>query len=343
MEKFMIKEIKEGVEVTASFKNRLEEFNQIGQKIIKFDPQNIVFVARGTSNHAANWGKYYIESQVGIPVSLCAPSLFTIYKLPPNLKNSVVFAISQSGESEDICEVIEVANKQGALTIGITNNPESKLSKIAQECFFLNAGIEKSVAATKTYLAQLASLYFISNALKGRKSIEEFDKIIAGMRNILEREEEIKEKVKPYKFMEHCAVLGRGFNLPTAMEAALKLKETSYVISQGYSSADFMHGPLALVSDGFPIFFFASKGESLANSIETLNILKEKGSSIFLFSNELSLAKDYDGIFIECEISEYVSPILLIYPAQFFAYHLAILKGRDPDNPRNIRKVTITK
>ncbi len=342
-EKFMIKEIREGFSIIKSYKDRWEEFTEVSKRIKSFDFQNIVFVARGSSDNAATWGKYYIESHLRIPVSLCAPSLFTIYKLPPNLKSSLVIAISQSGESDDICEVVNNANEQGALTIGITNNPQGKLAHIAKINIFLNSGIEKSVAATKTYLSQLVSIYFLTNTLIGRNTLPEFDKILNAMEDILKREEEIKEKVKPYKYMEHCAVLGRGFNLSTALETALKLKETSYIIAQPYSSADFMHGPLALASEGFPVFFFVPKGESIEHSLEVLKTLKEKGSDIFIFTNEINLLKEYDGIYINCDAPEYVTPIPFIYPAQFFAYYLAEIKGRDPDNPRNIRKVTITR
>lgn len=343
-EKFMIKEIRESLIVLKDYKNRWEEFTDISKKIKSHNFQNIIFVARGSSDNAATWGKYYLESQLKVPVSLCAPSLFTIYKLPPNLKSSLVIAISQSGESEDICEVINTANNQGALTLGITNNPDGKLTKITQLNILLKAGIEKSVAATKTYLAQLTSIYFLTNALIGRNPLEEFDKILGAMEDILKKEEEIKEKVKPYKFMEYCVILGRGFNLATALETALKFKETSYIIAQAYSSADFMHGPLALATEGFPIFFFVPKGESFSHSLDVLNTLKEKGSDLFIFSNEHSLAdRGYDGIYINCDIPEYLSPILFIYPAQIFAYYLAEIKGRDPDNPRNIRKVTITR
>ncbi|MGB9767533.1 SIS domain-containing protein [Dictyoglomus sp.] len=342
-EKFMIKEIREGFSIIKSYKDRWEEFVEVSKRIKSLDFQNIVFVARGSSDNAATWGKYYMESHLRVPVSLCAPSLFTIYKLPPNLKSSLVIAISQSGESDDICEVVNNANKQGALTIGITNNPQGKLAQIAKINIFLNSGIEKSVAATKTYLSQLVSIYFLTNTLIGRNILPEFDKILNTMEDILKREEEIKEKVKPYKYMEHCAVLGRGFNLSTALETALKLKETSYIIAQPYSSADFMHGPLALASEGFPVFFFVPKGESMEHSLEVLKTLKEKGSDIFIFTNEIDLLKEYDGIYINCDIPEYITPIPFIYPAQFFAYYLAEIKGRDPDNPRNIRKVTITR
>ncbi|MCX7720378.1 MAG: SIS domain-containing protein [Dictyoglomus thermophilum] len=342
-EKFMIKEIREGLHIIKNYKNRWEEFVEVSNKIKSFEFHNIIFVARGSSDNAATWGKYYMESHLKIPVSLCAPSLFTIYKLPPNLKSSLVIAISQSGESDDICEVVRKANEQGALTIGITNNPQGKLAQIAQINIFLNSGVERSVAATKTYLSQLAAIYFLTNSIIGRNALEEFDKILNAMEDIQKREEEIKEKVKPYKYMEHCAILGRGFNLSTALETALKLKETSYIIAQAYSSADFMHGPLALASEGFPVFFFVPKGESMEHSLEVLGTLKEKRSDIFIFTNEAELIKEYEGIYIDCDVPEYVTPIPFIYPAQIFAYYLAEIKGRDPDNPRNIRKITITR
>ncbi|MGB9857655.1 MAG: SIS domain-containing protein [Dictyoglomaceae bacterium] len=343
MQKYMYKEIKEGMEVLERFKERKEELKKLAEEIRKYDPKNIVLVARGTSDNAAVWGKYYIESYVKIPVSLSAPSLYTIYHKPPILKNSLVIAISQSGESEDICEVVREANSQNAFTLGITNNPESKLANLSKKVLFLSAGEEKSVAATKTYLAQLGALYFLVNSWIRKDNSDEFDNLISSLKEVVEREEEIKEKTVPYKFMEHCAILGRGYNLASALEMALKLKETSYILAEPYSSADFLHGPLALAVHGFPIFFFVPKGESLSHSYEVIRLLEEKGVDLFIFSNEESLFSKFNGFFIKSNIPEEITPILFILPAQFFAYFLTILKGLDPDQPRYLKKITITK
>ncbi|MCX7845730.1 MAG: SIS domain-containing protein [Dictyoglomaceae bacterium] len=343
MEKYMYKEIKEGVEVLEKIEERKGEFKNIVEEIKEFNPNNIILVARGTSDNAGIWGKYYIESYVKIPVSLCAPSLYTIYHNPPVIKNSLVIAISQSGESEDICEVIKEANNQKAFTLGITNNLKSKLAKISKKVIFLNAGEEKSVAATKTYLAELGVLYFLVNYWTNRDYLKEFKELILSLREVLEREEEIKEKTIPYKFMEHCAILGRGYNLASALEMALKLKETSYILAEPYSSADFLHGPLALVSHGFPVFLFASKGESIIHSKEVIKILEEKNVDLFVFSNEETLFNKYNGFFIKSDIPEEISPLLFILPVQLFAYFLTILKNLDPDQPRFLKKITITK
>lgn len=343
MEKFMYKEIKEGVEVLEKIEERKGEIERIVEEIKDYNPQNIILVARGTSDNASIWGKYYIESYVKIPVSLCAPSLYTIYHNPPVLKNSLVIAISQSGESEDICEVINEANNQEAFTLGITNNPNSKLAKISNKVIFLNAGEEKSVAATKTYLAELGVLYFLVNYWINRNYFKEFKELVISLKEILEREKEIKEKTTSYKFMEHCAILGRGYNLATALEMALKLKETSYILAEPYSSADFLHGPLALVSHGFPVFLFVPKGKSILHSKEVIKILEEKNVDLFIFSNEESLFNKYNGFFIKSDIPEEITPLLFILPAQFFAFFLTILKNLDPDQPRFLKKITITK
>ncbi|MEN2983433.1 MAG: SIS domain-containing protein [Dictyoglomaceae bacterium] len=343
MEKYMYKEIKEGVEVLEKIEERKDEIKSIVEEIREYNPQNIILVARGTSDNASIWGRYYIESYIKIPVSLCAPSLYTIYHTPPILKNSLVIAISQSGESEDIYEVIKEANKQKAFTLGITNNSESKLAKISKRLIFLNAGEEKSVAATKTYLAELGVLYLLVNLWINRDYLKEFKDLISSLKEILKREEEIREKTIPYKFMEHCAILGRGYNLATALEMALKLKETSYILAEPYSSADFLHGPLALVSHGFPVFLFAPKGESISHSKEVIKILEEKNVDLFIFSNEESLFNIYNGFFINSNIPEEISPLLFILPAQFFSYFLTTLKNLDPDQPRFLKKITITK
>ncbi len=343
MEKYMYKEIKEGVKVLEKIKERKDEIKSIVEEIKEYNPKNIILVARGTSDNAGVWGKYYIESYIKIPVSLCAPSLYTIYHNPPILKNSLVIAISQSGESEDICKVIKEANNQNAFTLGLTNNLDSKLAKISKKVLFLDAGEEKSIAATKTYLAELGALYFLVNQWINRDNSKEFERLILSLREILERDEEIKEKTNPYKFMEHCAVLGRGYNLATALEMALKLKETSYILAEPYSSADFLHGPLALVSHGFPMFLFVPKGESITHSKEVIKILEEKNVDLFIFSNEESLFNKYNGFFIKSDIPEEISPLLFILPAQFFAYFLTILKNLDPDQPRFLKKITITK
>jgi len=343
MERFMYKEIKEGIDVLERLNERKEEFKKLIDEFINFNPKIIILVARGTSDNACVWGRYYIESYLKIPVSLSAPSLYTIYHNPPIIKDSLVIAISQSGESDDICEVIKEANLQGAFTLGITNNPNSKISNLARRIILLNAGEEKSVAATKTYIAQLGVLYFLINIWIKRDTHYEFKNLIYSLKEVLKREDEIKEKVIPYKFMEHCAVLGRGYNLATSLEMALKLKETSYILAEPYSSADFLHGPLALASHGFPIFFFVPKGESLSHSIEIIKILEEKKVDLFLFSNEESLFNKYNGFFIRSEIPESITPILFIFPSQLFAYFLTEIKNLNPDEPRYLRKVTITR
>src|SRR5947209_5536048 len=238
-------------------------------------PKLIVLAARGTSDNAAQFGRYLLEITTGIPVSLAAPSIATLYKAEIDYTDALVVAISQSGESTDTNVVLEKARAQGALTIGITNEARSSITRIAERIFLVRAGREKSVAATKTYTGQVLMLYLLAYALEGDVKISDLEKLPDWADAALRLEKEIRALSERYRFMDHAAVVGRGLNYSNAFEFALKLMETCYVIAERFSSADFLHGPIALVEPNFPVFLFAPSGVTWSSMKEMLARLRE--------------------------------------------------------------------
>ena len=237
-------------------------------------PRLVVLVARGTSDNAALFGRYLLEITTGIPVSLAAPSIATLYEARVDYRDALVVGISQSGESTDTNLVLERAREQGALTLGITNESGSTLARIAEHVFLVRAGREKSVAATKTYTGQMLMMYLLAYALGGGVRIADLERIPDVVQAALTLEAEIDALAERYRFMRHAVVVGRGLNYANAFEMALKLMETCYVVAERFSSADFLHGPIALVEQSFPVFAFAPPGKTWTSIGETLTKLQ---------------------------------------------------------------------
>jgi glucosamine--fructose-6-phosphate aminotransferase (isomerizing) len=278
-----------------------------------------------------------------IPVSLAAPSVFTIYGARMNYKDALVVAVSQSGESDDTNLVLEQAAKAGAVTVGITNESRSTLAGLAQHVFLVRAGREKSVAATKTYTGQLMALYLIAWALGAKIRLPELEAIPDYAASALTLENEIAAMAERYRFMHHAVVVGRGLNYANAFEFALKMKETSYVIAEGFSSADFLHGPIAMVDPSFPAFLLAPSGPTWPSMEEMLIRLQSlKAETVVITDRRNLTAARYASrvISIPARIPETFSPIPYIVPAQLFSAALAAEKGLDPDRPRALSKIT---
>ncbi len=315
-------------------------------------PRLIVLAARGTSDNAAQFGRYLLEITTGIPVSLAAPSVFTLYGGGVDLRDVLVVAISQSGESTDTNLVLEQGRRQGALTVGITNEARSTLAGLAEFPFLVRAGREKSVAATKTYTGQLLMFYLLAYALGARIRLDDLRRIPEWTAAGLELEPRIAAISQRYRFMEHAVVVGRGINYANAFEFSLKLKETCYVVAEGFSSADFMHGPIAMVERSFPIFAFAPAGVTWPSTQEILERLRQlKAETLTITDRGNHEAAGLPGPCICLPVSlkrrgvepeELFTPIPYIVPAQLFAASLAAEKGLDPDRPRTLSKVTRT-
>ena len=310
------------------------------------DVSFVFLAARGTSDNAGRYANYLLGAMNGLPLALATPSLFTFYNRPPKLKNALVIGISQSGTSPDIVSVLEEGKKQGCLTLAITNDPSSPLAVASDYVLNIQAGDEKAVAATKTYTTELMSIAMLSAALGGDKSRwGELGRVSAWMRSVLKLDGFIAQAAQRYRYIDQTVVLGRGFNYATAFEWALKLKELTYINAEPYSSADFAHGPIAMVESGYPVFAVAPKGKVFNSMLQMLRRLREEMSAeLVVISNDrkaLSLAQV--PLSIPADIPEWLTPLVGILPAQLFAHHLTAAKGYDTEQPRTIHKVTRTR
>jgi len=303
----------------------------------------IILVARGTSDNAALFGRYLLELTTGIPVSLAAPSIYTLYHARLDLREALVVGISQSGAGPDINQVLESARRQGAYTIGITNEAGSEMTRVVDEVFLVRAGKQRSVAATKTYTGQLMLLYLLASALGPRITLPEVAEIPGLVEKSLALAPEIRALVERYRYMRQCVVVARGLNYANAVELALKLMETCYVVAERFSSADFLHGPIALVERGFPVIVLMPPGKTfkdLKNLVRRLRGLGAETLAVTCAAVKLPEATRVIGV--PGSIPEIYSPIPYIVPGQLMAEALAQMKGIDPDKPRSLQIVTRT-
>ena len=319
-------------------------------------PRLIVLVARGTSDNAAQFGRYLLEITTGIPVSLAAPSVYTLYQTSVDLRDVLLVAISQSGESTDINLVVERAVAQGAWTVGITNEAASTLARLVNHVLLVCAGKEESVAATKTYTGQLLMLYLLAYSLGGRIAVDDLRRLPRHAAAALQLHPEIATLAERYRFMEHAVVVARGLNYANAFEFALKLMETCYVVAERFSSADFLHGPIAMLEASFPVFMLAPSGvtwNGLAELVPRLQEIKAETLIVTDLSNRAAVESVASGrlthsLCIPADLASRSGPadlftaIPYIIPAQLLAACLAEVKGLDPDAPRALNKITRT-
>jgi glucosamine--fructose-6-phosphate aminotransferase (isomerizing) len=268
-----------------------------------------------------------------------------VYGAPPDLRDALVLGISQSGESPDVVSVVADGSRQGALTVALTNEPESLLARAAGMCLPLGAGEERAVAASKTFAAQIAGLAMLSAALAGEE--ERWGELAAAEEAIdsaMASDGAARAAAARLRAEDRIAVLGRGFHLATAFEAALKLLETCYLGAHAFSWADFLHGPMALVEPGFPVLLIALSGGAAADAAEVADRLIERGALLAVISDrEDLLARAALPLSLGAGTPEWLSPLTAVVPAQLLALRLALARGGDPDRPRGLRKVTRTR
>jgi len=313
----------------------------IGERDIRF----AFLAARGTSDNAGRYANYLWGAANALPLALAAPSLFTYYQQPPRLRNALVVGISQSGQSPDIVSVVREGRRQGNLTLAITNAPDSPLAQAADFVLDIQAGPEQAVAATKTYTAQLMAIAMLSTALQGDAARwAELERAADWAAQALLLEPAVEQAAQRYRYMQQCVVLGRGYNYATAFEWALKLKELTYVEAESFSSADFQHGPVAMVARGFPVMAAAPQGKVFASMLETLTHLRQdlQAELVVVSNAPQALRLAQTALPLPEDLPEWLSPLVSILPAQLFCYHLTRAKGYDTENPRTIRKVTET-
>lgn len=332
--------------LAALLQNQRIAVEKVAREIKARGIQFIFLAARGTSDNAGRYANYLLGGVNGIPVALATPSLFTFYHNPPRLTGALVIGISQSGQSPDIVSVLEEGRRQGCLTLAVTNMPESPLAKAADFVLDIMAGPELATAATKTYTTELMVMAMLSAALSGDEaSWIELARVPAWASATLEIAPQVEKAAQRYRYMQHCVTIGRGYNYCTAYEWALKLKELTYTVAEPYSSADFLHGPIAMVGGGFPVLSAVPGGKVYRSVVELLQQLKnELNAELVVISDQdeaLQLAQS--PFRLPAGIPEWLTPIITILPAQLFAYHLTAVKGYDPDHPRVIHKVTETR
>lgn len=312
-------------------------------------PRLVVLSARGTSDNACQFGRYLIEITTGIPTALAAASVSTLYHARLDLEGALVVAISQSGESTDTNVVIEEARELGAYTVGITNESGSTLARITDQAILVRAGREKSVAATKTYTGQLLSLYLLAWALGAPINLDDLRRLPGRTAAALKLEKDIAGRAERYRFMDHALVIGRGLNYSNAFEFALKLMETCYVVAERFSSADLLHGPIAMVGASFPAFLLAPPGVTWPATREMLGKLETLKAETLLVTDRSNRDAPKNSVCIPASLAfngplpvDIYTPIPYIIPGQLFAAHLATVKGLNPDQPRGLSKVTLT-
>lgn len=305
-------------------------------------PKMMVLAARGTSDNAAIYGRYLIETRLGIPVSLAAPSVVTLYEARLRLRGTIVIGLSQSGQSPDIVRFVEEARAAGALTVAMTNAPHSALARAAQEVLFLHAGPEHSVAATKTYTAQLALLsLLVAHTAEDLALVRAHERLPEAVAAALRSETTIRPAAVLLRRRRECLVTSRGLNFATALEGALKLKESSRVVAEALSSADLLHGPIALVERGFPVIVTAPPGRALPHLTNLLRGLRRRQAQTIVLSSARQMLKNASfPVPLPPVGEEALTPHVYIVPLQLLAYHVARLRGLDPDRPRGLRKVT---
>jgi glutamine---fructose-6-phosphate transaminase (isomerizing) len=320
------------------------EFERVASAIRARQVSNVLIAARGTSDNAARYAQYLLGYHHRLSVALATLSLHTLYKTPPHLRDALVIGISQSGTSPDIISVIENARSQGMLTLAITNAADSPLAQASELVLDCHAGEERSVAATKTYTAQLAAIGLLSAALGADGSmLATLREIPKAIEQTLAQSDALETASKAYADLTHAAVIGRGLNYCTAFEIALKIGELAYVAATPYSSADFMHGPIALVEPGYAVLLAAPTGTVLPELRDLTETLRAREANLLVVSDDAGmLASAATPMPLPAGIPEWASPLVAVIPGQLLAHHLALAKGYDPVQPRSLRKVTKT-
>jgi glucosamine--fructose-6-phosphate aminotransferase (isomerizing) len=317
---------------------------EVAERIGVFQPRFVVIVARGSSDNVARYAQYLFGIRHGLTVALATPSVVTRYGASPSVDGALVVGVSQSGRSPDLLAVVEEGRRQGALTLAVTNDPASPLAQAAEACLPLHAGEERAVAATKSYSNQLMVFAMLSTALRedadGWARLAAVPEAVAAAIDHNARPD--TSAVVPEDAVR-MAVLGRGWNMSTAFELALKVKETSYVMAEPFSSADFLHGPVAMVDRTLPIIAVAPGGRMDEDADALVELARGRHAPLAVISEREELLSTADlALKLPAGVPEWLSPMVAVVPGQLFALALASSRGLEPDAPRGLSKVTRT-
>jgi glucosamine--fructose-6-phosphate aminotransferase (isomerizing) len=310
---------------------------------------SVVIAARGTSDHAAIYAQYLFGTLHRIPVALAAPSVLSIYGVAPRFARALVIGISQSGASPDIVGIVEAAQAQGSLTLAITNEADSALARAAEHVIPLDAGPELAIAATKTYTASNLAVARLAASLLEPDARDDARRamglLASSVAEALATEPLAAEHARALASADRLVVLGRGYEYATAREWGLKLKELAHVFADPYSVADFQHGPVALVEPGVPVLAVVPSGAAAAGAGDFLRSLRAvQDADLLVLSDDPDIRSlGQRSLPLPAGTPEWLRPVTSIIPAQLFAYHLTIARGLDPDSPRGLSKVTLTR
>ena len=303
--------------------------------------QHLTIAARGSSDNAATYGKYLFEGLARIVTASAAPSLVTRYGTPPRYAGGAVIGISQSGAAPDVTAVIAAARRDGALTIAVTNRASSALGRAAEHIFELRCGPERAIAATKTYTTSCAALAMLAGAAAGRPL--DLAPLPLAVREAVDSEPDAARIARKIGSARALVVIGRGYVYAAALEAALKIKELARVWAEPYSSADFAHGPRALLERGTPVLLFAARGATERETRSLAAAMRRRGARVYAITDDATVAsKVDDAVLLRRGVGELLSPIALVVVAQHVAAHVARRHGRDPEQPAGLSKVTRT-
>jgi glucosamine--fructose-6-phosphate aminotransferase (isomerizing) len=317
---------------------------EVAGQIARRMPRGVIFTARGTSDHAALYASYLTEIRLGRPAGLASPSAITVYGARPDLRDTLVVGVSQSGHSPDLGEVVRVAREQGALTLAVTNAAGSPLARAAELHIDIGAGRERAVAATKTYTAQLLALLLLVEAIRQEGDRPDGIARLPEQAEEVLRDETAVEIADRYRFAARMVTTGRGYAYATAREAALKLMETSYLAALAFSGADLLHGPLAMADPDIPVLAVVGAGPGGRSMTEVLARLGERRADLVVIGpGGADMTSNVDALRIPTPaVDEMYAPLLDILPLQRMALALALARGENPDAPRGLDKVTAT-
>jgi len=313
-------------------------------------PRLVRIVARGTSDHAALYARYLVEVQLGIPVSLVAPAVTTVYRAGWRSHGGVLIAISQSGQGQDVVAISREARERGAVTIGITNDPRAALARVSDHLLLCRAGPEQAVPATKTYTLTLAVIAMLVARI-GRDAelsagIEALPGVLreglAAASAWIERERGDERAVGRFAAADRALVVSRGYNLATAMEIALKLKESAGILAEGYAAPDLLHGPIVLAGTKLPMLVFRPDGRMGRFVDDAIDAAVGRGALPYLVGGA-EVARRSRALSLESALPEALTPMLFALPGQLLSEAVARRRGLNPDSPEGLRKVTRTR
>lgn len=342
--------VHEALQAPAVVAKQLQEnavpWQELCRRLQKVEIPLVMTVARGSSDHAATFAKYLFETQLGLTTASAAPSVVTLYHSRQKLKNCLVLALSQSGESPDICEVIANARQQGAITVALVNQTASQLAQIAEYVLPLWAGEETAVAATKSYIAMLSAL--LQGCAIAAENTHLLD-CLAQLPDLLHDSCQLNwpAALQILQHQQDLLIIGRGYGFPIALEAALKCKETAALHAEAFSSAEVQHGPLALVHQAFPVLLFAQNDITFSGNITLLHKLHQLGSRILLALPKNKISAEFSTLAtllpLPASVHGLMDPLLAIQAFYLMVAELAVLRGYNPDQPANLQKVTKTR